>query len=640
MRSVTSSFNRAIYHKNMLRFWPIWAIYTMIFAFAMPMQVLVQNRNDQNLLMEDIRELLWKFARYQDEMIPISLCFGVFIAMAVFSYLYTSRSACMMHALPISRKTLYFTNYLSGLSMLLIPNLVILVLTLSSALCRGVWEPIPVLVWFFCQSASGVFFFSFASFCAMFTGNVLALPVFYGVLNFLVMGVGTLLTPLLSATLYGFQFYSDSLQQAALWLTPVYRMLESNVTQTIRQYDVLTASWSTVGYQIINLHIYAIYLVAGLVIALLGYLVYLSRETERAGDVVAERRAYPLFRYGVGICGGLSMGIVNVALLNLDMTNVPALVGLSVLWGVVAYFAAEMLLQKTFKVLATSWKRAGVFALVLVLTFVGISMDFMGYSKNIPQLDQIQEIDVRVGTYGNTYSADLTQLSTMEKVVALHGAIAETGKPADVGSSESQTNTVVAFCYILKDGSQLERSYDVTYFKDEVDVAGSVTQLAMALVEDENFRQEETGLDISQQASVVHMSLEGYWDSQRGDTTYQSIESADDQRVLREAIELDIAEGNWDTAYFFNDQTYQQYIATRYQAYLVIEWGYQEGDASDGTTYVSENMGNDSNFVWDYARIKLTPQCVHTIDALYQLGILNDTRYLVTESELELLQEN
>lgn len=616
----------------------------MIFAFAMPMQVLVLNRNDQNLLMEDIQDLLWQFARYQDDMMPISFCFGVFIAMAVFSYLYTSRSACMMHALPISRKTLYFTNYLSGLSMLLIPNLVILVLTLSSALCRGVWEPIPVLVWFFCQSASGVFFFSFASFCAMFTGNILALPVFYGVLNFLVVGVGALLVPLLSATLYGFQYYSVPLQRVAQWLTPAYMLMENDVTQAIRQYDALRGSWSTVSYGIINLHIYAIYLVAGLFIALLGYLVYLSRETERAGDVVAERRAYPLFRYGVGICGGLSMGIINVALLNLDMENVSALIGLSVLWGVVAYFAAEMLLQKSFKVLASSWRRAGVFALVLLLIFVGISMDFMGYSKNIPQLDQIQEIDVRVGTYGNIYSADVTQLSTMEKVVALHGAIAETGKPADVDSNESQTNTVVAFYYILKDGSQLERSYDVTYFKDEVDVAGSVTQRAMELVEDETFRQEEAGLGITQEASIVHMSLEGYWDSQREDTGYQSIEDAQNQRVIQEAIELDIAEGNWSTAYFFDDQSYRQYLATRYQAYLVMEWGYQKGEASDVATYVSEYSNYydsyDSNFVWDYARIKLTPQCVHTIEALYQLGILNDHCYLVTEGELDLLQEN
>ena len=46
---------------------------------------------------------------------------GLVCAMAVFSYLYSSRSACMMHALPLRREALFLTQYLAGLSFLLLP---------------------------------------------------------------------------------------------------------------------------------------------------------------------------------------------------------------------------------------------------------------------------------------------------------------------------------------------------------------------------------------------------------------------------------------------------------------------------------------------------------------------------------------
>ena len=36
MRSVTSCFNSTLYRKNLSRFWPIWALYSVIWLFALP----------------------------------------------------------------------------------------------------------------------------------------------------------------------------------------------------------------------------------------------------------------------------------------------------------------------------------------------------------------------------------------------------------------------------------------------------------------------------------------------------------------------------------------------------------------------------------------------------------------------------
>ena len=96
--------------------------------------------------------------------------------MAVFSYLYSSRSACMMHALPARREALFVSHYLAGLSFLLLPHLAVYALTVAVEAALGCLELVPLTTWLLTQSGVCLFFYSFAVFCAMFTGNLVALP--------------------------------------------------------------------------------------------------------------------------------------------------------------------------------------------------------------------------------------------------------------------------------------------------------------------------------------------------------------------------------------------------------------------------------------------------------------------------------
>ena len=40
MRSATSCFNLTLYQKNLSRFWPIWALYGLIWLFLLPISIL------------------------------------------------------------------------------------------------------------------------------------------------------------------------------------------------------------------------------------------------------------------------------------------------------------------------------------------------------------------------------------------------------------------------------------------------------------------------------------------------------------------------------------------------------------------------------------------------------------------------
>ena len=86
---------------------------------------------------------------------PVVAClYGLVLAMAVFSYLYTARSVSMMHALPIRRSGLFVTNYISGVLFFLVPNAVVALLTALVTLMGGVFCPGLILAWFLGLSLS------------------------------------------------------------------------------------------------------------------------------------------------------------------------------------------------------------------------------------------------------------------------------------------------------------------------------------------------------------------------------------------------------------------------------------------------------------------------------------------------------
>ena len=119
MRSGTSCFNGTLYRKTMARFWPLWALYGLFWMFAIPLNLMNRYFNylrwtggtgtPQDLLLD----LAQSIPEYLAPGVWLAALMGLLCAMACFGYLYNNRSACMMHALPMRRETLFVTQYLA-----------------------------------------------------------------------------------------------------------------------------------------------------------------------------------------------------------------------------------------------------------------------------------------------------------------------------------------------------------------------------------------------------------------------------------------------------------------------------------------------------------------------------------------------
>ena len=606
MRSGTSYFNSPLFQKNLARFWPVWAVYGLIWAFILPLQFLVLPGRDYISAGELPQRMLEQAQRVGATLNPgvaISFFFGLFAAMSVFSYLFSSRSACMVHSLPLDRRGLFVTNYLSGLAFLVLPNVAIFLLTLAVEAAYGCVVMDQLVIWLLVQSATALFFYSFAVFCAMFTGSLLAMPAFYGILSFLAYVVYSLLTEVLSSFLYGSWGLGSGLDNVVLWFTPLFQL-----TAACRwSYDPVDSSGLSA---LLAPDVVVIYAAVGLVLTVLALTVYRQRHVESAGDVVAIRIVRPIFKYGVALCSGLCFGVGTCIILGFDTELVLAVFVL--LWAAVGYFVAEMLLCKSFRVWK-SWKGCAVLACLLCLLFAAVELDWFGYEGRVPQPDQVQSIRIYSAPTGAPYDAAysnggamvITQPEQIEEIIALHQAIVDQRGRQDEFGDDSIYLTLE---YTLSNGQTFRRRYSsVLVFQNETDTPGTVTYAAQALLNDRDYVRTLYGLDDHGQDRLVEAYLNNMWseDTQSyQDSRYLDRATGQDLEKLWQAVLLDFDQGTIGVRYLF-----------------------ENGQARNENTYTA-----DLNFVWeqgapggayvaDELSITLTPQASHTLAVLSELGV-------------------
>ena len=145
MQSKRSFFNRTLFRKNLGRFWPLWGCVSLAGAM-LPLYVLLALLGDRaggSVTPEDFTNVL-----YQSVTIfapGFIAAYAILCAMAVWGYLYNSRSVGLMHTLPVDRTCLFVTNTLSGLAMVLVPFAVVGLLLCLISLFWGFFDLMAVV---------------------------------------------------------------------------------------------------------------------------------------------------------------------------------------------------------------------------------------------------------------------------------------------------------------------------------------------------------------------------------------------------------------------------------------------------------------------------------------------------------------
>ena len=399
----------------------------MIWLFALPLNLLTTIQRGQNWALEDLTRSLDYFSRVSVGY-PLNLgtvlavIFGLLAAMAVFSYLDASRSACMMHALPLRREGLFLTNYLSGLLFLLLPNLAVFLLALAAEVFAGTVVFSSLFTWLVVVSLFGLFFYSFAVFCAMFTGTCWPCPPS--------MWFSMAWPPGCAGSSAVWPRNSLRLHQRCLawrsWASGSPRWLLLSEACHV-QYDIITdaAGNSMLGDPYFaGLGYASLYASSGWCWQGWPWRAYRRRHLESAGDVVSVRWVRPVFKYGVAFCTAVTLSTVFYYVLDPLLPRGPwTLLVLMVVWGAAGCFVAEMLLCKSFWVFRGAWKGCVVFLCCLTAAMCAMEFDITGFEGRVPDAAEVQSAHlsgVESAPYDDLGYATLT-LDTPEELEALTG---------------------------------------------------------------------------------------------------------------------------------------------------------------------------------------------------------------------------
>ena len=543
MRSATSFFNKTIIRTDVKRYWPLLFLYTAVWIILLPVYQWV----DQGLRFGNpgfypgdyLYEMMWA------SMIMGLIFCGLF-AMAVFSYTMNSRSVGLMHSLPVSRSTHFFSHVGAVMGMLTAAKLLVAVLTVLEQLVFGeiAWKAIGL--WLLVATLVEFFFLSLGILCSMVTGWLLAMPVLYAIANCLAVVINWLLRMLGELFYFGYAS-NNSYPAITRWLTPAYTMgealgnsvryVEPVIEDTVYNGAAIIVEDSIRQPRILNPEVpgvLAVYTVAAILMLVFSWTLYTRRASESAGDPVAFGWARPIFRYGVALCGGLALGLGLFAILtvNSDRVNAPLLVFCMSLMGVLSYFAVEMVIRKSFRVFRKGWMGAVAVAAVLTLVVVGAKMDITGYETRVPDVEKIEAVELNI-YQEDIYINQCVEPETIDAILELHKAIVAEGRePVDL-----EGNYSVNLEYELEDGTWMRRRYTLSLPRamDSDAITGALREVVNA----EEVRYKTT---LNGKTGKEELDLRGGYISGRTWDYNQQI-SAEDARRIYDAVLLDLQNG-------------------------------------------------------------------------------------------------
>ena len=645
MQSKTSSCERSesvrcphccgtLLRKDLTRFWPLWAVYAAVWLVLLPLMQFVSLFGSsaahqapaqraagaaQNILSVGVTGGL-----------ILGVGFGCLFAMALFSYLCSPRAVGMFHSFPIRREGLFLTHYLTGAAVFLCSQALALLLTAAVQGAAGVLDWSVLGLCFLCAAGQMLFFYSFSVFCAMFTGQILAIPAFYAVGNVLVAGVTLMVESLAGIFVYGYS--SGGMPAWTKWMTPAWQLGSRLQVQS---------DWNSVSSCIESTHLtglgtVGIYALAGLVLTAAALAIYRRRRSETAGDTVTIRRVKPVFCFGVAACFALSLGQGLYYLLwtqfnSSGTTSLPVMLVCLALLGLVGYYAARMLVCKSFRVFRRYWKGAAAVTAAVILLGVCVSLDLTGAERRVPDADRVASLDFTLSA--SAYCSGTTEdPALIARFADLHRLLISDRDTARARNTEQQAyygssgkdsapygSGWISLHYTLKSGAVLSRSYNLLYTDGELSDSGSAAYASAALLADPQVQWLSLlrGQDPDEVAAALTTGSMDYFTS-GGYTDSRSFD-ADTAQTLYAALRRDVEAGHLGAAALMTGQ----------------EWSRQVYINSLTFYYTASGVPGGQDQKMDSFSIQFSSACTELIAALRATGVADAGHPLLTVAESE-----
>lgn len=429
MKSRTSFFNLTAFKKSLLRFAPLWALYTLFLL----LMFFALNQNMAPITADAIADTM-------GVMCGVNVIYAGLCAMCLFGDLFSTRHCCALHAFPIRREGWLVTNLVAGVLFSLLPNILFCLLS-----WLAIWEYAYIsLLWLAVVTLQYLFFFGTGVLAALCAGNRLGMGAIYGIIHlitFFLFGV--------AEVFYMPHLYGVALDEAVFErLFPLYQLSTSEyVSVKLILFSGLNADYfayeGAIGEDWVYLGICA---GVGILCMALSLLVYRCRQLERAGDFMSVKPLSPIFTVIISVACGMLLYLFGT-LLEISAEYAFLVAGI-----VIGYLAAQMLLKRTLRVFSLKSILACVALVALLFGSIGVAMlDPLNIAGWVPKPDEVDSVAVYTDT-NNKYM--LTEEEDILNAIGLHGELLQS-EPKENAYRTLRVNV----SYVLKSGRTVTRYY-------------------------------------------------------------------------------------------------------------------------------------------------------------------------------------
>ena len=461
MKSKISFFNPGLFKSTLRRFWPLWAIHFAGWFLFMPMLTLINSMGSNGY-----DDFVFKISESAIFAAPIvAFIMAIISAMAVFSFMYSSRSTGLVASLPIRREAVFGSVWLGGLCAVIGSNVVVALLTFLFSLGADVNSALAfkaICTWLGVYSMQFILFFGIASITAVMTGSIVVLPILYVIFNFFVFGMEVIIRTHFSYLVWGMS--NLSYDCVLDFLSPIIYMTGDFVPQVgyrtvpyaFDSFSSISPTNECIAFTFTHWLPLIIYCAVGLIFSAAALMMFKKRRMESAGDVVAVRCLRPVFKYGVAACSALCGGLLLYAMLY-SLFNVPALsvvimIPSMIVFAFIGYFGAKMLLEKSFHVFRGGWVGFIVLCCLCAVFTLCCDLDVFGIGSYVPEVSEIKSMSM--------YSAgEIKQPDAIKCYRDLHLKILSQKAKYEKLDENFDDSASLMFVYTLKNGRTIMREY-------------------------------------------------------------------------------------------------------------------------------------------------------------------------------------
>lgn len=428
MKRKASFFNKTIYYKNIMHFWPVWSIYLLLLLIWVPYSIwnLGEHHSLDNILrynsysVRDMQNMVnLRIYNAASIWIWFHALFALVCALIVFRYLFTRRDNSAFHALPVTRTCHFVSNTLSGLTMLLLPQLIVWGISMIAVGFIEYGSYACVIHTFLLIGCYSFIFYSIAVLCITLCGHLVSTVLIFAVINSIFLLAGQIINLLTNA--FSFGMFSEKFSDALLYLSPFFYLLEKLITIDTTVYYI---NGTPAGLRELFLYLTVLGFF-GLLSLVVSALLYRRRKLENGIAFLAFRR--------LNLPGWIILTLYSTsALVHFFNIKLPSFVyitqsrllllsAVSLGSSVLLAYIFQMLIYKSIHIFKKGLKGTAIYCGSLVLILLCFGFALSSSSSYIPAVSDILQVSLKDAENGTTVL--LTDSDSISSFTSLHNQI-------------------------------------------------------------------------------------------------------------------------------------------------------------------------------------------------------------------------